>query len=66
MQKNKSFENEYSQEVPIYRLRRITGYLVSDLTRFNSAKREEVADRTKHLGRIGFQEDYNVSSHGVV
>jgi anaerobic ribonucleoside-triphosphate reductase len=31
------------------RIRRITGYLVGTLDRFNSAKRAEVADRVKHL-----------------
>ena len=32
------------------RIRRITGYLVGTLDRFNDAKREEVADRVKHEG----------------
>ena len=30
------------------RIRRITGYLVGDLGRFNDAKRAEVLDRVKH------------------
>jgi hypothetical protein len=30
------------------RIRRITGYLVGDLSRFNNAKRHEVDDRVKH------------------
>ncbi len=30
------------------RIRRITGYLVGTLDRFNNAKRAEVADRVKH------------------
>ena len=30
------------------RIRRITGYLVGDLNRFNNAKRSEVEDRVKH------------------
>lgn len=30
------------------RIRRITGYLVGDLNRFNDAKRREVEDRVKH------------------
>ena len=30
------------------RIRRITGYLVGDLGRFNDAKRAEVEDRVKH------------------
>lgn len=33
---------------PFVRIRRITGYLVGDLNRFNNAKRAEVADRVKH------------------
>lgn len=35
--------------VPFTRVRRITGYLVGDLNRFNDAKRAEVRDRVKHL-----------------
>ena len=31
------------------RIRRITGYLVGTLDRFNDAKRKEEADRVKHL-----------------
>lgn len=34
---------------PIDRIRRITGYLVGTLDRFNDAKRAEVNDRVKHL-----------------
>ncbi|MDE5754801.1 MAG: hypothetical protein K2J71_03090 [Oscillospiraceae bacterium] len=34
--------------IPFDRIRRITGYLVGTLDRFNDAKREEVADRIKH------------------
>jgi ribonucleoside-triphosphate reductase len=35
---------------PFERIRRITGYLVGTLDRFNNAKRAEVQDRVKHLG----------------
>lgn len=35
-------------KVPLNRIRRITGYLVGDLNRFNDAKRAEVEDRVKH------------------
>lgn len=31
------------------RIRRITGYLVGTVDRFNDAKRAEVRDRVKHL-----------------
>lgn len=34
--------------VRFQRIRRITGYLVGDLSRFNNAKRSEVGDRVKH------------------
>lgn len=36
------------ERVPFQRIRRITGYLVGDLGRFNNAKRAEVLDRVKH------------------
>ena len=39
-----------SQWPPFERIRRITGYLVGTLDRFNNAKRAEVKDRVKHLG----------------
>ena len=35
-------------DVPFQRIRRITGYLVGTVDRFNNAKRAEVADRVKH------------------
>ena len=35
-------------DVPFERIRRITGYLVGTLDRFNNAKRAEVQDRVKH------------------
>ncbi|MBO7451517.1 MAG: hypothetical protein J6U54_14220 [Clostridiales bacterium] len=38
-------------DVPIQRVRRITGYLVGTVDRWNDAKRAELADRVKH-GRI--------------
>ena len=36
------------ESVPVERIRRITGYLVGTLDRFNDAKRAEVRDRVKH------------------
>jgi ribonucleoside-triphosphate reductase len=36
-------------EVPFERIRRITGYLVGTLDRFNNAKRAEERDRVKHI-----------------
>ena len=38
----------YTEAVPFERIRRITGYLVGTLDRFNDAKRAEVGDRFKH------------------
>lgn len=35
--------------VKFERIRRITGYLVGSLERFNDAKRAEEADRVKHM-----------------
>ena len=35
--------------VKFERIRRVTGYLVSTLDRFNDAKRAEERDRVKHL-----------------
>ena len=34
--------------IPFERIRRITGYLVGDMNRFNNAKRAEVRDRSPH------------------
>ena len=36
-------------EIPFERIRRITGYLVGTLDRFNDAKRSEVKSRVKHM-----------------
>ncbi len=35
--------------VAFERIRRVTGYLVGTLDRFNNAKRAEVHDRVKHM-----------------
>lgn len=37
------------EPVPFERIRRITGYLVGTVDRFNNAKRAEVEDRVKHM-----------------
>lgn len=39
---------EQEDDIPFERIRRITGYLVGTLDRFNNAKRAEVTDRVKH------------------
>jgi len=43
-----STQRFWFQPVEFNRIRRITGYLVGDLNRFNDAKRAEVLDRVKH------------------
>ena len=40
--------NTYLKPRPFERIRRITGYLVGTLDRFNDAKRAEEAERVKH------------------
>lgn len=38
------------RDIGFERIRRITGYLVGTVDRFNNAKRAEVNDRVKHTG----------------
>lgn len=38
----------HKHSIPFARIRRITGYLVSDLSRWNGAKKAEEHDRVKH------------------
>lgn len=46
---NGSFDkDEVGGGIPFERIRRITGYLVGTLDRFNNAKRAEEHDRVKH------------------
>lgn len=40
---------EKKEVVEITRLRRITGYLTSDVKYWNDAKRAELKDRVKHV-----------------
>lgn len=42
--------DERKEVVEISMLRRITGYLVSDIRFWNSAKKAELDDRVKHVG----------------
>ena len=44
----KSKNEKLGQGVGFERIRRITGYLVGTLDRFNNAKRAEEHDRVKH------------------
>lgn len=45
-------KQEYREEVEIDRLRRITGYLVPNIKRWNSGKKAELKDRVKHAGGV--------------
>ena len=38
-------------------------YLVGTVDNFNNGKKAELADRTKNIGRVGFQEDKNLATH---
>lgn len=52
---------EYKENVEISRIRRITGYLTGDVKgSWNSAKQAELHDRTKNIGRVGFQGDRDI------
>ena len=42
-------DGKVGQGVKFERIRRVTGYLVGTLDRFNNAKRAEVEDRVKHI-----------------
>ena len=42
------------------RIRRITGYLVGTLDRFNNAKRAEVEDRVTHMSFQKWQKDHRI------
>ena len=49
-QKVKNVDGKVGEGVKFERIRRITGYLVGTLDRFNNAKRAEEHDRVKHEG----------------
>lgn len=44
------------RKVKFERIRRITGYLVGTIDRWNDAKRAEEQDRVKHIGKGGAAE----------
>lgn len=44
----KEKDGKVGEGVRFQRIRRITGYLVGTLDRFNNAKRKEAEDRVKH------------------
>lgn len=45
-------EVERKEVINVQQLRRITGYLVSDVKFWNEAKRAELEDRVKHVGGV--------------
>ena len=45
----KAINGKVGEGIPFERIRRITGYLVGDLSRFNNGKYAEVKDRVKHV-----------------
>lgn len=45
----KPTEKELGKGIRFERIRRITGYLVGDLSRWNNAKRQEEHDRVAHV-----------------
>lgn len=48
---------EFEKGVPFERIRRITGYLVGDMAKWNDAKTAEEKDRVKHtLGNEGMEQ----------
>lgn len=47
--KNKNGESVVGEGVKFERIRRITGYLVGTIDRFNNAKRQEESQRVKHV-----------------
>ena len=50
--KVKNVNGKVGEDVKFERIRRITGYLVGTLDRFNDAKASEVKERVKHgLGK---------------
>lgn len=49
MQKLQVIDGKVGEGVKFERIRRITGYLVGTLDRFNNGKRAEESDRVKHL-----------------
>ncbi len=49
MQEQVATEERIGEGVSFSRIRRITGYLVGDMERWNDAKRAEEADRVKHF-----------------
>ena len=55
------------KDVKFERIRRITGYLVGTLDRFNNGKKAEEKDRVKHkIGGVNMEEEKIVEQPEVV
>lgn len=52
-------KTEFEPQPPIERIRRITGYLVGSLNRFNNGKLAEVKDRVPH----SYRDEYELPNH---
>lgn len=50
--KNDNQEKDLGKNVGFERIRRVTGYLSGDISRFNNAKRAEEKDRVKHTREV--------------
>lgn len=48
--KNDNQKKDLGKNVGFERIRRVTGYLSGDVSRFNNGKRAEEKDRVKHTG----------------
>lgn len=48
-ERDEEVERAYGKGVGFERIRRITGYLVGTMDRWNDAKRAEERDRVKHM-----------------
>ncbi len=50
-------ESKTGKGIGFERIRRVTGYLSGDVSRFNNAKRAEEKDRVKHSGISALEKD---------
>lgn len=48
-EKDKDGDLCVGEGLPFQRIRRVTGYLTGDISRFNNGKKAEERDRVKHL-----------------
>ena len=56
-------EKKVGEGVKFERIRRVTGYLAGDVSRFNNSKRAEERDRVKHTGLKDLILVYKYSLH---